>query len=82
MLIYAYQNSRKIYVVGDGHSWSHIAQTQDIMISLNKYRGIVATDKQKVTATVKAGTPLKQISEEFKLDKLGLAMIDQSRVCG
>ena len=76
----AYQNSRKIRVVGDGHSWSHIAQTQDIMISLNKYRGIVSTDKQKMTVTVRAGTPLEQISEE--LDKLGLGMINLGSVAG
>lgn len=76
----AYQNNRKIRVVGDGHSWSHIAQTQDIMISLNKYRGIVATDKQKMTVTVKAGTPLDQISED--LDKLGLGMINLGSVAG
>ena len=73
VLINAYQNSKKIHVVGDGYSWSHIAQTQDRIIS---HRGIVATDKQKVTATVKAGTPLEQISEEFELDKLGLAMVN------
>ena len=50
------------------------------MISLNKYRGIVTTDKQKMTATVKAGTLLEQISEE--LDKLGLAMINLGSVAG
>ena len=72
-----YQNSRKIHVVGDGHSWSHIAQTQDIMISLHKYRGIVVTDKQKMIVTVKAGTPLEQISEE-----LGLGMINLGSVAG
>ena len=76
----AYQNNRKIRVVGDGHSWSHIAQTQDMMISLSKYRGIVATDKQKMTVTVKAGTPLEQLSEE--LDKLGLGMINLGSVAG
>ena len=76
----AYQNNRKIRVVGDGHSWSHIAQTQDMMISLNKYRGIVATDEQKMTVTVKAGTPLDQLSEE--LDELGLGMINLGSVAG
>ena len=35
--------------LGNGHcdSWSHIAQTQDVMISLYKYRGIVATGKKR-----------------------------------
>lgn len=77
---YAYKNNRNIRVLGDGHSWSHIAQTQDIMISLTKYRGIVAVDKEKMTVTVKAGTPLENISKE--LEKLDLAMINLGSVAG
>jgi len=76
----AYKNNRKIRVVGDGHSWSLIAQTQDIMLSLNKYTGIVTSDKQNMIVTVKAGTPLEQVSEE--LDKLGLGMINLGSVAG
>ena len=74
----AYQNNRKIRVVADGHSWSHIAQTQDIMVSLTNYRGIVSVDEQ--TVTVRAGTPLEEISQE--LDKLGLGMINLGSVAG
>ena len=74
----AYQNHRKIRVVADGHSWSHIAQTQDIMVSLTNYRGIVSVDEQ--TVTVRAGTPLEEISQE--LDKLGLGMINLGSVAG
>ena len=74
----AYKNNRKIRVVADGHSWSHIAQTQDIMVSLTNYRGIVSTGDQ--TVTVRAGTPLDEISQE--LDKLGLGMINLGSVAG
>lgn len=74
----AYQNNRKIRVVADGHSWSHIAQTQDIMVSLTNYRGIVSVDEQ--TVTVRAGTPLEEISQE--LDTLGLGMINLGSVAG
>ena len=74
----AYKNNRKIRVVADGHSWSHIAQTEDIMVSLTNYRGIVNVDG--LTVTVRAGTPLEEISEE--LDKLGLGMINLGSVAG
>ena len=76
----AYKLGRKIRVLADGHSWSLIAQTQDIMISLVKYRGLVDVNKEDMTATFKAGTPLRVISEE--LDKLDLAMANQGSVAG
>ena len=74
----AYHNNRKIRVVADGHSWSHIAQTQDIMVSLTNYRGIVRICNH--TVTVRAGTPLEEISQV--LDKLGLGMINLGSVAG
>ena len=74
----AYKNNRNIRVVADGHSWSHIAQTQDIMVSLTNYRGIVSTGDQ--TVTVKAGTPLEQLSHD--LDEKGLGMINLGSVAG
>lgn len=76
----AYQNNRKIRVVGDGHSWSLIAQSQDIMVSLTEYRGIVNVDKDEMTVTVKAGTPLEEPSRE--LDEINLGMINLGSVAG
>ena len=76
----AYQSRRKIRVLADGHSWSQIAQTQDIMISLVDYAGIVEYDRKALTVTVRAGTPLHQISTD--LDKMGLAMMNLGSVAG
>ena len=76
----AYDNKQKIRVLADGHSWSEIAQTQDIMISLAQYTGMVAYDIQKKEATFKAGTPLRNMSLE--LDAVGLAMIQLGSVAG
>ena len=77
----AYQNNRRIRVLADGHSWSEIAQTQDIMISLAKYTGIVEpVDEERMEATFKAGTSLRNISLE--LDKRGFAMIQLGSVAG
>ncbi len=74
----ANEEGRKVRVVAAGHSWSEIAQTQDIMISLHKYTGIVEVDKENLKVTVKAGTSLRSISEF--LDKEGLAMINLGSV--
>ena len=74
----AHQNNRAIRVLADGHSWSEISQTQDIMISLANYSGILGTDEEKMEAIFKAGTPLRNISLE--LDKRGLAMIQLGSV--
>lgn len=77
----ANQNGRKVRVLGDGHSWSEIAQTQDIMISLIDYQGLVGqVDADNMEATFKAGTPLRTISET--LDAEGYAMIQLGSVAG
>ena len=81
----AYKNKRMIRVLGDGHSWSEVAQTEDIMISLSNYTGVVrmpldTDDSGAVHVTVKAGTPLNEISEF--LDGKGLAMINLGSVAG
>ena len=61
-----------------GHSWSLIAQTQDVMISLHDYTGIIAVDKENLRVTVKAGTSLRHLSE--LLDDQGLAMLNLGSV--
>lgn len=74
----AYNNNRKIRVVAAGHSWSDIAQTEDIMISLHNYFGLVNVDKVNKLATVKAGTRLEHLSS--LLEEQGLAMINLGSV--
>ena len=52
----AYDNNRKVRVLADGHSWSEIAQSEDILISLHKYSGLVGDiDKDNMEVTVRAG---------------------------
>ena len=76
----AYTNNRKIRVLAAGHSWSKIAQTQDILISLHEYRGLVSVDMPNLEATVKAGTKLSEMSH--LLDERGLAMVNLGSVAG
>ena len=58
--------TRKVKVVGAGHSFSPIAMTDDsvsgeetVLIKLYDYAGIVVVDKEKMTAEVKSGTRLR-----------------------
>ena len=74
----AYDNDRKIRVLGSGHSWSKVAQTTDIMISLSKYIGSVSIDRENLRATFKAGTSLRDIS--LALEEEGLAMLNLGSV--
>ena len=43
---YAIENAQRIRVLGSGHSRSDIALSDDIMISLHHYNGVVNLDKQ------------------------------------
>lgn len=73
----AHTKGRKVRVLAAGHSWSEIAQTQDIMISLHDYTGI-EVHGESLTVTVKAGTSLRELSK--LLDAQGLAMINLGSV--
>ncbi|KAL5494208.1 hypothetical protein EMCRGX_G015492 [Ephydatia muelleri] len=76
----ANNQGRKIRVLASGHSWSEIAQTQDIMISLGRYKGKVSFDPATMEYTVKAGTRLAELNE--LLDKDHVAMINLGSVTG
>ena len=74
----AREEGKKVRVLGAGHSWSHIAQTPDIMISLHDYTGIEWDKKDPLKVTVKAGTPLRMLSQ--LLEEKHLAMINLGSV--
>ena len=65
---------KTVRVVGEGHSFSPLVQTNDCMVSITKLRGLISVDQAARTATVWAGTPLKVANEA--LYKEGLAMIN------
>ena len=74
----ANNKKKSVRVLAAGHSWSEIAQTQDIMLSLHDYSGLVNVDKESLLVTVKAGTQLRILSE--LLEEEGLAMINLGSV--
>jgi len=46
--------------VGAGHSSTPIIETEDVLLSLDGYRGLVGYDEERCQATVRAGTTLKE----------------------
>src|SRR3954463_14555520 len=57
---------------GTGHSFTGIAAPEGIMLSPTQLAGIVAVDRDALTVTALAGTPLKVLNTE--LERLGLSL--------
>ncbi|MBF6592045.1 MAG: FAD-binding protein [Ktedonobacterales bacterium] len=71
-LVGAYgRDGRRVRVVGAGHSFTPLAQTDDVLVSLAGLQGITAVDETSGMVTVLGGTPLKLLGDE--LLKRGLA---------
>ncbi|HKW19803.1 MAG TPA: D-arabinono-1,4-lactone oxidase [Ktedonobacterales bacterium] len=65
------REGRHVRVVGDGHSFTPLAQTDDVLISLDNMQGVIAIDAEQGTARVQAGTRLRLLGDQ--LLKRGLA---------
>lgn len=81
----AVESGRQIRTIGSGHSFNPLWVTEDILVSLDKYQGLVSVDKEKQTAVVKGGTKLHLLGE--LLFEHGLAMenmgdIDAQSIAG
>ncbi|WP_372369648.1 D-arabinono-1,4-lactone oxidase [Candidatus Uabimicrobium sp. HlEnr_7] len=63
---------QNIRVVGSGHSFTPLIETEDNILSLKQYHGIYSIDEEKCEATVKSGTQLRALGQML-LDR-GLAM--------
>jgi FAD-linked oxidoreductase len=63
---------RKVRMMGSGHSFTPLSNTDDFLISLDKYQGLVHVNKEEQQVTVKAGTKLHYLNK--LLFKEGLAL--------
>ena len=54
---------RKIRVVGSGHSFTPLVQTEEVLVSLDELKGIVNIDEEKMVAEVWAGTKLYDLGK-------------------
>ena len=59
-------------MVGTGHSFTAIAAPEATMLRPEGLTGIVAVDRDALTVTARAGTPLKELNAE--LEALGLTL--------
>ncbi|MFN8236890.1 MAG: D-arabinono-1,4-lactone oxidase [Chitinophagales bacterium] len=75
----------KIRLVGTGHSWSDICQTNEAIINLDYYNKIISIDKVNKIVKTQAGIKIWQLNQ--LLDKEGLALknlgsIDRQSITG
>lgn len=69
----ALRNKQKVRAVGSAHSFSPLCQTDDLLISLDNYQGIISIDKAKKEVSVKAGTKLNTLNQLLHQEGLALA---------
>lgn len=61
-----------VKMVGAGHSFTGISAPEDVMLRPDGLRGVVAVDRDAMTVTVLAGTPLHELNTT--LARLGLSL--------
>lgn len=71
----ANDQGRKLRVLGSGHSWSPIATSSDILLSLVHYSGVEALDEKGLTVTVKGGTLLSRINAALSEQGYALSVL-------
>lgn len=81
----AAENRQNVRIIGTGHSFNPLWVTEDILISLDEYQGLVSVDAESGLVVVKAGTKLHRLGE--LLFEHGLAMenmgdIDAQSIAG
>ncbi|CAB1208559.1 D-arabinono-1,4-lactone oxidase [Acinetobacter bouvetii] len=67
-----------IRVVGAGHSFSALAKTDDVLLSLDHFNGLLAYDEAQIQSTVQAGTRLSELGEA--LAPIHQALINQGDI--
>lgn len=76
---------RKLRVVGSGHSFTRLVETDSVLLSLDAYTGLESVDREVCTATVRAGTKIKALGEllyQHGLAQENLGDIDVQSIAG
>lgn len=76
---------RYIRVVGSGHSFTPVAASDQVLVSMDQMQGIIRIDAEKQTAVVWAGTKLKLLGELLHAEGLAqenLGDIDVQSIAG
>ncbi len=69
------KSSKGLRVYGSGHSFNDGVVADDILVSLDMYRGLVAKDLQKKQLTVMGGTRVREITRALLDDGLAFAAL-------
>ncbi|MFF8731129.1 D-arabinono-1,4-lactone oxidase [Streptomyces sp. NPDC015171] len=69
----AREDGLKVKPVGTGHSFTSIAATDGVLIRPHLLTGIRSVDRESMTVTVEAGTPLKRLNAALAREGLSLA---------
>ena len=67
-----------IRAVGAGHSFSPLAKTDEVLLNLDQFKGVVAFDQEKTQCTVHAGTRLYDLGKD--LTPINQALINQGDI--
>src|SRR5215469_6029999 len=76
---------RRMRVVGAGHSFTPLVQTDDVLMSLDNLQGVESADTEAGTVTVLGGTRLKHLGEALLVRGLAqenLGDIDAQSISG
>jgi FAD-linked oxidoreductase len=68
----ALASASTVKMVGTGHSFTAISAPEDTMLRPDRLSGVVAVDRDAMTVTARAGTPLKELN--LALEQLGLSL--------
>lgn len=68
----ALNKKQKVRIVGSAHSFNPLWVTNEVLVNLDNYQGLISVDKEKMLVTIKAGTKLYTLGN--LLYKQGLAM--------
>src|SRR5450432_2963157 len=79
------RGGRQVRVVGAGHSFTPLVQTDDVLLSLEHMQGTESIDREAGTVTVLGGTQLKRLGSELfhaGLAQENLGDIDAQSIAG
>jgi len=84
-VVAARRHGLAVKMVGSGHSFTDIAVAEGLLLRPDRLTGVVTVDRDAMTVTALAGTPLHELNET--LARLGLALhnlgdIDRQTVAG
>jgi FAD-linked oxidoreductase len=85
IILEAKKNNKTIRVIGSGHSFTKLCETNQITVSLDEMQGIIAHDKSNDHVTVHAGTKLYRLGDELAsigLSQENLGDINKQSIAG